>query len=70
MEFLGIIGTLFIIAAFAMNGETKIRVLDAVGAAFFIVYGITIASFSTILLNAILVAVQIYKLLRRKADRK
>lgn len=68
MEALGIVGTLFIIAAFAMNGETRIRVLDMIGAALFVVYGITIHSFSTILLNAILVAVQTYKLLRRRAD--
>lgn len=68
MEWLGILGTLFIILAFTMNGETKIRVLDMVGALLFIVYGFTINSFSTILLNVVLVFVQAYKLLRRKSD--
>ena len=67
MEWLGILGTLFIILAFTMNGETKIRVLDMVGALLFIVYGFTINSFSTILLNVVLVFVQAYKLLRRKS---
>lgn len=68
MEAIGVAGTLFIILAFAMNGETKIRVLDAVGALLFIIYGITIQSFSTVLLNSILVGIQAYKLLRRKPD--
>ena len=68
MEWLGILGTLFIIAAFTMNGERKIRVLDAIGAVLFIIYGITINSFSTILLNTVLVAVQAYKLLSRRSD--
>ena len=67
MEWLGILGTMFIILAFTMNGETKIRVLDMVGALLFIVYGFTINSFSTILLNVVLVFVQAYKLLRRKS---
>lgn len=68
MEWLGILGTLFIIVAFTMNGETKIRVFDMIGAVLFIVYGFTISSFSTILLNVVLVVVQAYKLLRRKSD--
>jgi len=68
MEALGVIGTLFIITAFTMNGERRIRTLDLIGAALFVVYGITIRSFSTILLNAILVATQAFKLLRRRAD--
>lgn len=68
MEWLGILGTLFIILAFTMNGEKKIRVFDMIGAILFIVYGFTIGSFSTILLNVVLVVVQAYKLLRRKSD--
>lgn len=68
MEWIGILGTLFIILAFTMNGEKKIRLFDAIGAVLFIVYGFTIHSFSTILLNVVLVVVQAYKLLRRKSD--
>lgn len=66
MESIGIIATLFVVLAFAMTGEVRIRILDAVGAALFIVYGITIHSFSTILLNAILVCIHIYKLTKMK----
>lgn len=66
MESIGIIATLFVVLAFAMTGKVRIRILDAVGAALFIVYGITIHSFSTILLNAILVCIHIYKLTKMK----
>lgn len=68
MEWLGIAGTLFIILAFTMNGERKIRVLDLIGALLFVVYGVTIHSFSTVLLNVVLVVVQAYKLLRRRSE--
>ena len=62
IEILGIIATLFIVIACAQSGEVKIRILDAIGAILFIVYGVLIHSFSTILLNSILVGVQLYKL--------
>lgn len=62
MEIIGIIATLFIVLAFIQNGEFKIRILDLIGAVLFIIYGITISSFSTILLNGILVIIQIYKM--------
>ena len=62
MEFIGIFGTLFIILAFIMNGEFKIRIFDLIGAILFVIYGITINSFSTILLNGILIIIQLYKL--------
>lgn len=61
-------GTLFIILAFTMNGERKIRIFDLIGALLFIIYGVTIRSFSTILLNVVLVVVQAYKLLRRRSE--
>ena len=68
MEWIGIAGTLFIILAFTMNGERKIRVLDLIGALLFVIYGVTIHSFSTVLLNVVLVVVQAYKLLRRRSE--
>lgn len=68
MEWIGIAGTLLIILAFTMNGERKIRIFDLIGALLFIIYGVTIRSFSTILLNVVLVVVQAYKLLRRRSE--
>lgn len=70
MELLGIIGTLFIVLAFSLDGEIKIRLFDLIGAILFVIYGFLINSFSTILLNIILTIIQIYKLykLRRIKD--
>jgi hypothetical protein len=70
MEIIGTRGTLFILLAFSMTGEEKIRFFDAIGAFLFIIYGITIKSFSTIFLNSVLLVIQIYKLLsiRRKYE--
>ena len=70
MEIIGIIGTLFIILAFAMNGEFKIRIFDLIGAILFVIYGITINSFSTILLNSTIIVIQIYKILKIKKGSK
>lgn len=64
IELLGVTGTICIVIAFMQNGEVKIRRLDLIGAVLFVVYGFLLPSFSTILLNAILCGVQIYKLIR------
>lgn len=61
-ELVGIIGTIFILIAFMMNSEKRIRVFDMIGAVLFIVYGILLKAYSNIVLNGILVIIQIYKL--------
>ncbi|MBP3853054.1 MAG: YgjV family protein [Erysipelotrichaceae bacterium] len=69
IEILGIVATIFIIVAFLMDGELKIRLLDLVGAVLFFVYGYMIRSFSVMLLNGLLVLIQIYKIYQlKKAD--
>ena len=68
IEIVGIVGTLFILIAFLQNGELSIRVFDGIGAVLFVIYGLCIRSFSTVLLNGILVIIQlvkIYKILER-----
>ena len=67
-EIIGIIATSLIVLAFTRNGEKQIRILDLVGAMLFVVYGALIHSFSTILLNGILIGVQVFKLYRMKND--
>lgn len=71
-EFIGILATCFIILAFLQKGEFRIRIFDGIGAILFVVYGILINSFSTILLNGILIVIQIIKLIklgRKKHER-
>lgn len=62
IELLGIVASLFVISAFLFKNVKIIRLLDAVGALLYIVYGILIHSYANILLNVVLVAVQIYHL--------
>ena len=66
VEVLGIIATLFIVIAFAMNCKKSIRIFDTIGAILFIIYGIWIGSLSVWLLNGILVIINIYKLIKEK----
>lgn len=66
VEILGIIATLFIVIAFAMNSKKLIRIFDTIGAILFIIYGILIGSLSVWLLNGILVIINIYKLIKEK----
>ena len=69
-ELIGIGGTLLILAAFLCNGEMKIRILDMIGAALFILYGILIGSFSNIVLNAVLIIIQVVKILRLRKKKR
>ena len=62
IELLGIIASLFIIAAFCCNNTKYIRLLDSVGALLYIIYGFLISSISVVILNCILLLLQIYKL--------
>lgn len=66
MEAIGVLATIFIVVAFMLEGELKIRVVDLVGAVLFVVYGMLINSFSVVLLNFILVAIQVYKIIKIK----
>ena len=69
VELIGIIGSVFICVAFLFKNVIGIRLFDSVGAILFIIYGLMIHSFSTVLLNCILILIQLvnlYKLWRNK----
>lgn len=69
VELIGIIGSCFICVAFLFKNIFWVRVFDSVGAVLFIIYGLVIHSFSTVLLNSILILIQLinlYKLWRNK----
>ena len=68
VEAVGIVATLFIVLAFSLNGELKIRIFDLVGAVLFVVYGCLIKSFSTVLLNGILTGIQVYKIVKLRGN--
>jgi len=62
VEILGIVASLFVISAFLFKNVKIIRLLDAVGALLYVIYGILIHSYANILLNTVLIVVQIYHL--------
>ena len=64
IELIGILATLFVLASFITSGEIKIRAVNIVGAILFVIYGWYLDAFSVYALNAVLVFVHIYKLIK------
>ena len=65
-EIIGIIATLFVLASFLVNNIRKVRLINIVGAALFVVYGMAIGAFSTWLLNGLLIVIHIRFLKKQK----
>ncbi len=63
-EPIGVIASVIVLISFLFNGEKKIRVFNIAGAILFIIYGVLIHSFSVWFLNAGLLIVHIYKLIK------
>ncbi|MDN6256433.1 MAG: YgjV family protein [Tetragenococcus halophilus] len=63
-EIIGTTASFVVLASFLMNEEGKIRVVNIFGAALFVFYGVLIGAFSVWVLNAILIVVHVYKLVR------
>lgn len=64
VEAIGIAGTLFVLLSFLMKDLKKVRVINIIGALFFVAYGLIIGAISTWLLNGILVIIHIAYLLK------
>lgn len=65
-EIVGILATLFVLASFLVNDIRKVRFINIIGAALFVVYGYLVGAFSTLLLNAVLIVVHICFLKRKR----
>lgn len=65
-EIIGIMATLFVLASFLVNDMRKVRYINIIGAALFVVYGYLIGAFSTWLLNGVLIVIHIFYLKKRK----
>lgn len=66
IELMGIIATCFVLLSFLMKDAARIRKINIVGAALFVVYGVLINSISVWLLNAVLMIIHIIYLKREK----
>lgn len=65
-EAIGVLASVIVLLSFVMNGESKIRIINIIGALLFIVYGVLINAFSVWFLNGTLLIVHIYKLVKLK----
>lgn len=63
-EIIGLTATLFVLLSFLMKQVKSIRIVNIIGAALFVVYGIAIGSLSTWILNAALIVIHIVYLTR------
>jgi hypothetical protein len=65
-EAIGVLASVIVLLSFIMNGESKIRIINIIGALLFTVYGVLINAFSVWFLNGTLLIVHIYKLIKLK----
>lgn len=65
-ELIGVLASIIVLLSFVMNGESRIRVINIVGALLFVIYGLLINAFSVWFLNGTLLLVHIYKLIKLK----
>ena len=65
-EIIGITGTIFVLLSFLMKELKRVRIVNIIGAALFVIYGIIIGALSTWLLNGVLIIIHLYYLYRGK----
>lgn len=65
VEALGIVATLFVLLSFLFREPWKIRLVNIIGAALFVVYGLALGALSVWILNSTLIFVHLYFLTRK-----
>ena len=61
-EGIGILASVFVLVSFLFSNERKTRIINIVGAAIFVVYGIILPAYATSVMNGALIVVHIVKL--------
>lgn len=68
VNFIGYGASFFVVLSFILKDIKKIRIINLIGCALFVIYGIMINNLPIIIPNACLIVIQIYHLLKsRKA---
>lgn len=67
-EIIGMAGTVLVVASFLFNNQRTIRIINAIGGLFLIVYGILIGSVSNIVLNSALTIIHLVKLYKMRKE--
>lgn len=65
VEIVGLAATLFVLLSFLFREPGTIRLVNIIGAALFVVYGLLLGALSVWILNGALIAIHIYFLLRK-----
>ena len=64
IEIFGIIGSILILASISFKNILYLRVFNLVGSIFFVVYGALISAWSTIVLNAVTILINIFYIIK------
>lgn len=70
LEVIGYAGTGLILVSMLLTSMVKLRIINAIGDAIFATYAFLIHSYPTVLLNAILVVINVYQIIRLVKGKK
>ena len=69
-EVIGYLGSAFVLISFLLKDIKKIRLINIIGAAFFVAYGVYTKTWATAFMNGALILVHIYYLAKMRSDSK
>ena len=70
VEMIGYLGSILVVVSMLMSSVVRLRVINTIGSGIFAAYALMIHSYPTALMNACLVGINVYNLVRlRQADR-
>lgn len=69
-EAVGVIASVFVLLSFLFKNATTIRAVNIIGAALFVIYGLSINAFSVWFLNGILIIIHIFFILKERGFKK
>jgi hypothetical protein len=70
IEILGNVATCFVLLSFLMRRVTVIRIINIIGSAGFIVYGVLLGALSVWILNSALIAIHIFYLIFVRGEKR
>ncbi len=70
IEAVGYLGSALVVVSMLMTSVMKLRVINTIGSIIFTVYALIIKSYPTALMNAALIAINIYQMLRLRTGGK
>lgn len=68
IELIGYLASAFVLLSFVMKEMTKLRIVNIVGCAFFITYGVLLLSWPIIITNTAIVVVNVYYLVKTRRE--